>query len=366
MDEFQLELENRIKNLMWTVSGDYGLEFKPDLQAFARSKYIALYDGIKQGAFAKFFDREAYSLYLVKKIYLHAMEAPLMNLAQLCIEFAVSGKIMKEREGVSSIRKKACEDVLERDFNHLQENAAGRLKISLFKEILSGSEPAPARQRRWMDMVESLDQVENTMDIIRVTDQLYNEVVDPYFERQHGDLENVLAVTLEELAEFSWQDYLDEEALNGSLETYLDKVSENMTGLDQMEAQEAPEEEEQKDTKKRVLVVDEKALAKMYSYVERNYGKTFLKESEEKRLNYLLCRGIHGDCSLYFTKGILKGPVLRNYQYEYARKQKDKNLYEYYDNHRLVKNNIRILTEMLKKTLVMRMSRKRLCLTGGS
>ena len=109
----------------------------------------------------------------------------------------------------------------------------------------------------------------------------------------------------------------------------MDKVSENMTGLDQMEAQEAPEEEEQKDTKKRVLVVDKKALAKMYSYVERNYGKTFLKESEEKRLNYLLCRGIHGDCSLYFTKGILKGPVLRNYQYEYARKQKDKNLYEY-------------------------------------
>ena len=38
MDEFQLELENRIKNLMWTVSGDYGLEFKPDLQAFTRSK----------------------------------------------------------------------------------------------------------------------------------------------------------------------------------------------------------------------------------------------------------------------------------------------------------------------------------------
>lgn len=172
MDEFQLELENRIKNLMWTVSGDYGLEFKPDLQAFTRSKYIALYDGIKQGAFAKYFDREAYSLYLVKKIYLHAMEAPLMSLAQLCIEFAVSGKIIKEREGVASIRKKACEDVLEKDFHRLQENGAGRLKISLFREVLRGHEPAPARQRKWMDMAESLDKAENTMDIIKVTDQL--------------------------------------------------------------------------------------------------------------------------------------------------------------------------------------------------
>ena len=35
MEEFELELENRIKNLMWTVSGDYSLEFKPDLAAFA-------------------------------------------------------------------------------------------------------------------------------------------------------------------------------------------------------------------------------------------------------------------------------------------------------------------------------------------
>lgn len=121
MDELELELENRIKNLMWTVSGDYALEFKPDLAAFARSRYVALYDGIKQGAFARYFDREAFSMYLVKKIYLHGMEAPLMQLAQLCIEFAVSARITAEREGVATIRRKACEDILEMDFARLQE-----------------------------------------------------------------------------------------------------------------------------------------------------------------------------------------------------------------------------------------------------
>ena len=31
MDENQLELENRIKNLLWTVSGDYTLDMKPDV-----------------------------------------------------------------------------------------------------------------------------------------------------------------------------------------------------------------------------------------------------------------------------------------------------------------------------------------------
>lgn len=356
MDELELELENRIKNLMWTVSGDYGLDFKPDLAAFARSKYAALYDGIKQGAFARYFNREEFSMYLVKKMYLHGMEAPLMSLAQLCIEFAVSGKIMQEREGVASIRRKACEDILDMDFHRLQENEVGRLKIALFKEILNGREPATDKMRRWMDMAEALEHAETSMDLIRTTDQLYNEIADTYFERQHGTLEEVLAVTLEELAEFSWQDYLNEEAMEDAFETYLDKVTENMTNLDTMEKEkeEAGEENGDGGQQKRILVVDEKALEKMYSYVERNYGKTFLAAPEEKRMNYLMCRGIHSDCSLYFTKGILKNPVLRNYQYEYARKQKDKNLYEYYDNHRIVKNNVRILTDMLKKTLIMR------------
>lgn len=352
MEEF--ELENRIKNLMWTVSGDYALDFKPDLAAFERSKYVALYDGIKQGAFAKYFDREEFSLYLVKKIYLHGQESALLGIAQLCIEFAVAEKMIKEREGVASIRRKACEDVLEMDFAHLQENAVGRLKIALFKEILNGKEMATEKVRRFMDLVENLEYAENVMDLIRTADCLYNEMVDPYFERQHGTLEDVLAVTPEDLAEFSWKDFLDEEALEDTLETYLNQVTENMTNLDTFEQKEKEVPKAEEGQQKRVITVDEKALERMYSYVERNYGTTFLSEAEEKKLNYHLCRGIHSDCSLYFTKGILKSPVLRNYQYEYARKQRGKNLYEYHDNHRVVKNNVRILTEMLRKTLVMR------------
>lgn len=357
MEEYELELENRIKNLMWTVSGNYSLDFKPDLAAFARSKYGALYDGIKQGAFARYFDREAFSMYLVKKLYCHAMEGPLLSIAQLCIEFAVSSRMIKEREGVGEIRRKACEDILEKEFHRLQENEAGRLKLAMLREILNERGPAPIRQKRWMNLLWNLEQTEDTMEVIRTADILYNEVVDPYFERQHGTLEQVLAVTLDDLAEFSWKEFLEEEALESTFETYLDKITEQMTNLDAMESskeEQDKEEQEQEKTDRRILVVDEKALERMYSYVERNYGRTFLTEAEEKRINYLMCRGIHSDCSLYFTRGILKEPVLRNYQYEYARKQKDKNLYEYYDNHRTVKNNIRILTEMLRKTLVMR------------
>lgn len=356
-EEFELELENRIKNLIWTVSGDYTLDVKPDIESYHRSHAVGLYDGIKQGAFARYFNREELSLYLMKKIYLHGEEGPLMSLAQLCIEWSVAERITKEREGIKEIRKKALEDILEMDFSRLAASEPGRLKLMLFKECLNGSEPATNRMRAFMEQVQALSDAKETIELIHTIDKLYNAMVDPNFEKCYGNLETVLAVSLEELAEFSWKDYLEEEALEESFGTYLEHLNEAMTNLDKMELdQETKKEEPEEETsqKKKILVVDEEALSKMHSYVQRNYGIGYLSETEEKRRNLLLCRGIHSDCSLYFTEGVLKHAVLRNYQYEYAKKQRDKNRYEYYNNHRMVKNNIRQLSDMLKKALVMR------------
>lgn len=356
-EEFELELENRIKNLIWTVSGDYTLDVKPDIESYHRSHAVGLYDGIKQGAFARYFNREELSLYLMKKIYLHGEEGSLMSLAQLCIEWSVAERITKEREGIKEIRKKALEDILEMDFSRLAASEPGRLKLMLFKECLNGSEPATNRMRAFMEQVQALSDAKETIELIHTIDKLYNAMVDPNFEKRYGNLETVLAVSLEELAEFSWKDYLEEEALEESFGTYLEHINEAMTNLDKMELnQETKKEESEEETsqKKKILVVDEEALSKMHSYVQRNYGIGYLSETEEKRRNLLLCRGIHSDCSLYFTEGVLKHAVLRNYQYEYAKKQRDKNRYEYYNNHRMVKNNIRQLSDMLKKALVMR------------
>lgn len=356
-EEFELELENRIKNLIWTVSGDYTLDVKPDIESYHRSHAVGLYDGIKQGAFARYFNREELSLYLMKKIYLHGEEGPLMSLAQLCIEWSVAERITKEREGIKEIRKEALEDILEMDFSRLAASEPGRLKLMMFKECLNGSEPATNRMRAFMEQVQALSDAKETIELIHTIDKLYNAMVDPNFEKRYGNLETVLAVSLEELAEFSWKDYLEEEALEESFGTYLEHINEAMTNLDKMELnQETKKEESEEETsqKKKILVVDEEALSKMHSYVQRNYGIGYLSETEEKRRNLLLCRGIHSDCSLYFTEGVLKHAVLRNYQYEYAKKQRDKNRYEYYNNHRMVKNNIRQLSDMLKKALVMR------------
>ncbi len=354
IEEYQLELENRIKNLLWTVSGDYTLDMKPDLDAFARSSSIALYDGIKQGAFAKYFDQDEMTLYLVKKVYLHADEQALTALAQLCIEEAIGLRIRRERPGVEGIGREAFADILERDFSHLAHQSTGVLKMHLLKEYLDGPQKVDRRTQRYLDMIHRCREADCSMDIIQVLDELYNTMIDPGFEREHGSLDRVLAVTLEELTEFSWQDFLTEEMYEDALESYVQQMSTQMTSLEGAEEEEEQEEEKDPRKQQKVTLLSPEALEKTRRYVELNFGTSYLSERESKRVNYLMCRGIHEDCSLYFTDGILASPVRQNYQYELARKMQEKNKYLYFDNHRVVKQNISQLTEILKKSLVLK------------
>ena len=355
LDDSRFELENRLKNLLWTVSGDYGLEMKPDVALFLRSEAIALYDGIKQGAFARFYDRDMMGMYLVKKIFLQADEQCLTQLAQLCIEEAVGEKVCRERPGIRSIQRKACEDILEQEFEQMcaPGNVLGRLRAAVLRRRLDGSSfRAEKKLQELTDAVAGAAGAESTMELIRIVDKLYNRLVDPSFEAVHGSLEKVLAVSMKELTEYPWEDYLTEELYEEALESYMEQLTETMTGLEDRSVTENMEEERRK--KHKITVLPPEALEKAHTYVELNYGRTYLTDTEEKRINHLMCRGIHGDCSLYFTEGILKNPVKRNYQYEYAVRLRNKNIWLYHDKHRIVKHNIAELTDTLRKSLTLR------------
>ena len=78
----------------------------------------------------------------------------------------------------------------------------------------------------------------------------------------------------------------------------------------------------------------------MYSYIELNYGKSYLSVPEQKRVNLRLCRGAHADCSLYFTDGILANPVRSNAQYVNARRHAEKNRVLYRNNKNMLNRSI--------------------------
>ena len=355
IDEYRLELENRIRNLLWTVSGDYQLDMKPDVSLFLRSKAIALYDGIKQGALARYYDKDMLGLYLVKKIFLQAGENELTFVAQLCIEEAIGDKICEERPGIRDMQRQCMEDILEQEFDILPDlrDIPGRLKVAVLRRRLNNGEwHVEKKLQPFMELIERAGNSTDTLELIRVIDELSNRLMDPDFESMHGTLEQVLAVTMEDLTEYSWEDFLSEEMYEEVLESYAEQLTNSVSGLENSAVTEEMEEKRQK--KRSVKVVTPEMLEKAYTYVELNYGKSYLSEAEEKKINYQMCRGIHSDCSLYFTEGILKNPVKSNYQYEYAKRLRNKNIWLYHDKHRIVKHNITVLTETLRKSLVLR------------
>ena len=339
------EIENRMKNLLWTVSGDYTLEAKLNIEAFMHSKYSALYDAIKQGAMAKYFSMDEYSMYLIKKLYYGADETGLMRVSSLCIDMACAEKISLERQGVKSIRKRAYEEILDKDFANMQaDGKLGKLRFSMLRRELDSSYRVEAKVEEHLEKLQALKNTNDTMDVIRVVDQLYNACIDPTFEREHGDLEKVLSVTLDELQEFDWQDFLSEDVYENMLERMQNQVAENMTELSE-------DNKEKKRTGAGRIILNEKALEKMHSYIEWNYGKSYLTELEQKQLNHQLCYGAHKGCTIYMTEGILKNPVAVNNTYVLVNRSKQMNFDTYRQHANVTKRNIEILEATLTRAL---------------
>ena len=350
IEENQMEIENRIRNLMWTVSGDYTLDVKPDVESFVRNKYISLYDAIKQGGFAKYYDTNALAMYLLKKIYYGAEESSLMRLAQLCVDEAVYPKISKERPGVAGVRKKAFEAMLEHDFHRMGQSFCGRVKISMLRDFLNGKTTDEQRIQSVKDALYQMQTADDTMEIIRMVDHLYNQTIDPAFVRKHGDLDYVLALETEELVRESWQEFLDEDMYESVMEQFLEDMGRQVSTLDEYQ----DDGTEKKRQGRSIVVLDEKALAKMHTYMELNFGRSYMSKEEAQCLNRRLCIGAHADCSLYYTDGILANPVLSNAQYVNAKKQAERNRLLYHNSKSMVRHNIDVMTASLKRSLQLR------------
>lgn len=351
-EEADLEVENRMKNLMWTVSGDYRLDTKLDVASFRESKYVSLYDAVKQGAFARFFDKNEFALYLVKKIYYGADEVLLTSLAQLCVETAVYPGIERERPGVREIREKAFAYLLEHKFEKMSSTLIGKMKVVLMRGTLEGRWECEQRIREPLEKIRALKDAKTAMDLIETVDRLYNELMDPAFVKKHGDLQQVLNTSLEELQEFSWTDYLEEEAYAQVLEQYVAQMENRMTSFETPEQEKA--EESRKGKTRRVLLLDEEAVAKMYSYIEKSYGRSYLSEGEQRQINYRLCRGAHADCSLFYTDGILHSAVMNNAQLANAKNHVNQNKRLFLNHQNLIRRNVEMMTDYLKRSLYLR------------
>lgn len=380
IDDHRLEIENRIRNLFWTVSGDYTLEIKPDLEAFARSKYIALYDAVKQGAFAKQYDSDAVSIYMMKKITLGGKQKPLLALVQLCVDAAVYPIMRGDRKGIDEVRMRAFQDLLkfcELDKKNQKKrpdffDTVRQVLIRRFLEKMQGAgfvavhghaddKPDPAMpDGAWnvilqvADQIDKLAQARDTDEIIATIDGIYNRFYDTGYETRHGDLQTVLNLPPHALAAAAYEECWSEELADHIIQKFLRQQKKSLFRLEVDDTD--SDKPKAKLAKKEFTYKEEntEAAKKVAEYVSMNYGESYLNDHEGKRLNDRICRGIHRGCRLHMTRGILQAPLRKNYQYRMCQMQYEKNKLYYYGNHRVIKQNIKILAEMLNKAMVLR------------
>ena len=71
-----------------------------------------------------------------------------------------------------------------------------------------------------------------------------------------------------------------------------------------------------------------------------------------------MCTGIHEDCKLHITKGVLHNQTTSNAKTDYVKRIKEENLHVYKKNFLLTRQNILSLSNLLKRALLTRTERE--------
>lgn len=186
-----------------------------------------------------------------------------------------------------------------------------------------------------MDKISTLNDAETTDDIITVIEKIYNNILDPSFEDQHGNLEQVMKLPVMSLTQDAWQECLSDEQMEDIIQKYLSGLKKKIMSLEITDDKKKRSSSygRSKGDETKPPEINPQAVKKVREYVELNYGKSYLNPREQERINRKFCTGIHKGCTLYLTDGILQNPVIKNNQYRFSQLQFEKNRMYYGNNH---------------------------------
>lgn len=368
-------IQNRLKNLLWTISGDYSLGTEVNAAVFKTSRYIALYDAVCKGGFARYFRPRTLEQYFEKAFLYGAEPSVLLPLSRLCIESAVWKKLAADRGGITELRRLAFEDTLEKESGRLTHTDWGALEACYLRCCLYGT-PAGNSKQLWVDKIVSLQDAEDTIDIIRCLDEVYNGAYPKGFADEFKGFG-----LFEENPGHGRQSGSEEDG-----EDKPEKEEDHIVNL----LDDHPQEEDDgknKALKPNAVVLEDESMALAKDYIELNYGKSYLTPKEQRQLNYQICTGAHKECKLHFSDGLLSRPdslpdnvspgdtspgstspersaplkrqqplsdTADTYQMEYARKVLRENLDILKANQLVTRQNILSLADILKRALLTR------------
>lgn len=377
--EEQVWLENRAKNLFWTVCGDYARAARLDAGMLQKAKPAALYEAARLGALYRYFDAEQVIRFTAKGLQSAPAPMLLAELVRICVDAAVYPKLQQERPGMELLRRRAFAALLQEErLSVKKEEKGGKetereiaslegspdaeqdffagLRNAFLEAALGEQEEAPdGKLTLLLEEIDSLAQVENTEELIAGIGRIYGAVCKESLEGTEN-CGRYAGKGWMELSDTAWEDCLTEEEMEQVLEEYRTKLKKEELNLEREEGSRRGGNYEAADWKQMKQPEQDwaQARAKVESYLAQNYGNTFLTKQEQREANRKYCRGIHADCTLYVTEGILHSAANKNNQYRFSQLQFEKNRMYYYNAHWMVKRNIANLADALKRLLALR------------
>ena len=338
-------MENRLQNLLWTVSEDYNCDVKINPADLQKSPEIAFYNMILQGAFQKYFDAEVFETYMQKKIQYGAEPSVLFLISKLCIDSAVCQKVCAERKGIENIRRKAFRETLKKDafrFSHTDWDYLEYcyLEFQLYQKIRN------PRLQPLLLKIAALSHTNSIKDVCKCIDEVYHTAYEKGFAKYFKGISkdtNGLQSGTEDSEETKEQDNLISE--EDTVNIFSGHVDAQDNG-------------KQDKSTARLLSLDKQSSEHLEKYIELNYGKSILPPNEKSRLQKQMCTGIHEDCRLHITKGVLHNQTENNAKTDYVKRIKEENLHIYKKNFLLTRQNILSLSNLLKRALLTRTERE--------
>lgn len=333
------EIQHRLKNMLWTISGDYSLETEVDTALFCHSKNMALYDAVRKGGFQKFFKPELLEQYLEHIFLMGAEPSVVLPIAWLCIDSAVFSKVVKERPGVAELRMLALSDTIKKDTQRLTHTDWGALEECYLCFCLFGMVKDAGKQR-YVERICRLQGTDSTAEVIRCLDEVYGQA----YEKGFADKFKGFGLFYGASGEGEKSDF-GELGEDGACED--DRIANLLT--DSVE-----EDTAKKTDGQAAVVLADETIAQAKNYIELNYGKSYLTKQEQKRLTVKLCVENHKDKKLHFTEGLLWKGVADTFQAQYAKRVWDENREALKANEAVVRQNVCKLADTLRHALLTR------------
>ncbi len=358
------DFDNRVSNLMWTVSGRYDDHMDIGEKSFI-SEEVALYHAVTAGARRLYIDWDKVKKFIKTRVQAGLDKNILLNLLQLSTDLMIEEKVIRERPGVADIRKNAYEAIVANFYKMHTGDLLEKVKHGIALKRVGKSVRMDHATQNLIRDLEALENARDTESLLKNIQSIYLRYFPLYQLNEEGDRE----------ARYEGRDFNQSDFNDWMLEEYFDddeaplsdeEVEELLEAIsDGMLAHEGLNHAAGTAADNRVLRVREEDLEKIYEKVSFHYGSSYLPVEEVRRMQQQLCRNTHETCRIHMTDGVVRSQNDNGFQQEYIKRTKIKNEIAYNINKRVHQRNINKLRDSLIRTMVQEEAADRILAGSG-